>query len=63
MRVKKGEVNDAVETVALSNDAEFLQLIQTSRARQAEDGGLSTAEVRLILEGEPQRRQRRKVVE
>jgi antitoxin (DNA-binding transcriptional repressor) of toxin-antitoxin stability system len=44
--------NTDLETVALSTDAEFLALIQSSRARQAEQGGLSTAEMRRRLEGE-----------
>jgi antitoxin (DNA-binding transcriptional repressor) of toxin-antitoxin stability system len=42
-----------LESVALSTDPEFLELIQTSRARHAQEGGLSSAEVRQRLESEP----------
>ena len=41
-----------LETVALSADPEFLDLIQSSRARHAQEGGLSTAEVRRRVESE-----------
>jgi antitoxin (DNA-binding transcriptional repressor) of toxin-antitoxin stability system len=41
-----------LETVALSSDPEFLALIQNSRARQAREGGLSSAEVRHRLGSE-----------
>jgi antitoxin (DNA-binding transcriptional repressor) of toxin-antitoxin stability system len=44
--------NTDLETVALSTDPEFLELIRTSRARQAEEGGLSAAEIRRRLKGE-----------
>jgi antitoxin (DNA-binding transcriptional repressor) of toxin-antitoxin stability system len=42
-----------LESVALSTDPEFLELIQRSRARHAQEGGLSSAEVRRRLESEP----------
>ena len=42
-----------LESVALSTDPEFLELIQTSRVRHAQEGGLSSAEVRRRLEGVP----------
>jgi prevent-host-death family protein len=38
-----------LETVALSSDPEFLELIRSSRARHAQEGGLSSAEVRRRL--------------
>lgn len=38
--------NTDLETVALSTDPEFLELIQRSRERQAQEGGLSSAEIR-----------------
>ncbi|HLW79973.1 MAG TPA: type II toxin-antitoxin system prevent-host-death family antitoxin [Terriglobia bacterium] len=41
-----------LETVALSSDPEFLELIRSSRARHAQEGGLSSAEVRRRLEAE-----------
>ena len=49
-----------LETVALSANPEFLELIQSSRARQAQEGGLSSAEVRRRLENDlpSSRRQR-----
>lgn len=43
-----------LETVSLSTDRAFLDLIQTSRARQAKEGGMSTAEIRKLLK-EPAR--------
>jgi len=42
-----------LESVALCTDPEFLALIQSSRARQAREGGLSSTEVRRRLESEP----------
>jgi antitoxin (DNA-binding transcriptional repressor) of toxin-antitoxin stability system len=42
-----------LETIGLSADPEFLELIQNSRARHAREGGLSSAEVRRRLESEP----------
>lgn len=42
--------NTDLETVALSTDPEFLELIQNSRARHAREGGLSSAEMRRLLE-------------
>jgi len=38
--------NADLETVALSTDPEFLDLIQNSRAHHAREGGLSSAEIR-----------------
>jgi len=46
--------NTDLETVALSTDPEFLELIQSSRARHAQQGGLSSAEMRRRLKGEQQ---------
>jgi len=43
-----------LETVALSTDPEFLELIQASRSRHAQHGGLSSAEMRRRLEEELQ---------
>jgi len=49
-----------LETVALSSDPEFLELIRSSRARHAQEGGLSSAEVRRRLESAvPSRRRSR----
>jgi prevent-host-death family protein len=48
-----------LESVALSTDPEFLELIQISRTRQAQEGGLSGAEVRRRLAGEPPPRRSR----
>jgi hypothetical protein len=48
-----------LETVALSTDPEFLEIIQSSRARHAQEGGLSSAEMRRRLEGEIAPRPRR----
>ena len=51
-----------LETVALSTDPEFLTLIQSSRARHALEGGLSSDEMRRNLEGKgasPRRRSKR----
>jgi len=45
-----------LETVALSSDPDFLELIRSSRARHAQEGGLSSAEVRRRLEHAPSRR-------
>jgi hypothetical protein len=41
-----------LETVALSTDPGFLDLIQGSRARHTREGGLSGAEVRRRLEND-----------
>lgn len=38
--------NTDMETVALSTDPEFLELIQRSRVRHDQDGGLTSAEIR-----------------
>jgi antitoxin (DNA-binding transcriptional repressor) of toxin-antitoxin stability system len=38
--------NADLETVALSTDPDFLELIQSSRARHDREGGLSAAEIR-----------------
>lgn len=46
--------NTDLETVALSTDPEFLELIQNSRTRHAQHGGLSSAEMRRRLEEELQ---------
>lgn len=46
--------NTDLETVALSTDPEFLELIQNSRSRHARQGGLSSAEMRRRLEEELQ---------
>ncbi|HVT17507.1 MAG TPA: type II toxin-antitoxin system prevent-host-death family antitoxin [Thermoanaerobaculia bacterium] len=43
--------NTDLETVVLSTDPEFLDLIERSRARQTKEGGLSSAEVRRRLNG------------
>ena len=37
------------ETVSLSNNAEFMALIERSRSRQQADGGISTQEMRKRL--------------
>jgi hypothetical protein len=42
--------NTDLEALALSNNPEFLELIQSSRARQAKEGGLASAEMRRRLE-------------
>ena len=50
------------ELVRLSTDPEFLTLIQSSRARHALEGGLSSDEMRRNLEGKgasPRRRSKR----
>jgi antitoxin (DNA-binding transcriptional repressor) of toxin-antitoxin stability system len=44
--------NADLETVALSTDPEFLDLIQSSRARHAHEGGLTSAEMRDRLKRE-----------
>lgn len=44
--------NTDLETVALSTDPEFLEIIQSSRARHAQQGGLSSAEMRRRLKDE-----------
>ncbi len=41
-----------LETVALSTDPGFLELIQGSRARHAREGGLSSAEVQRRLDND-----------
>lgn len=41
--------NTDLETVSLSTDPEFLALIQASRARHFQEGGLSSAEMRRRL--------------
>jgi prevent-host-death family protein len=45
--------NTDLETIALSTDPEFLEMIRGSRERQARQGGLSSAEMRRLLEDEP----------
>jgi prevent-host-death family protein len=42
-----------LESVSLSTDPEFLGLIQKSRVRHAQEGGLSSAEVRRRLDSVP----------
>jgi len=44
--------NTDLETVALSTDPEFLDLIQSSRERHAHEGGLTSAEIRARLQKE-----------
>lgn len=44
--------NADLETVALSTDPDFLDLIQSSRARRAQEGGLTSAEIRDRLKKE-----------
>jgi prevent-host-death family protein len=41
--------NTDLETLALSTDPEFLELIQSSRTRHAHEGGLSSTEMRRRL--------------
>ncbi len=41
--------NTDLETLSLSNDPEFLELIQSSRSRHTSEGGLSSAEMRRRL--------------
>ncbi len=41
--------NADVETVTLSTNAQFIALIERSRARQTAEGGISSAEMRLRL--------------
>jgi len=45
--------NADLETVSLSNNPRFFEVIERSRARQKHEGGLSSAEVRALFEGEP----------
>jgi antitoxin (DNA-binding transcriptional repressor) of toxin-antitoxin stability system len=49
-----------LESVTVSTDPKFMALIQHSRARYEREGGLSTAEVKRRLEGEPTPRRRRR---
>jgi antitoxin (DNA-binding transcriptional repressor) of toxin-antitoxin stability system len=44
--------NTDLETVSLSTDPEFMELIQSSRASQTQRGGLSSAEMRRRLKDE-----------
>ena len=48
--------NADLETVTLSNNPKFLQLIERSRARQSKEGGISSDEMRRRL-GVKKRRQ------
>ncbi|HLE41215.1 MAG TPA: hypothetical protein VI956_06900 [Nitrospirota bacterium] len=41
--------NADIETVSLSNNPQFLDLIERSRARQKSEGGISTEEMRRRL--------------
>lgn len=43
--------NADVETVGLSTNRRFLEIIERSRARHEAEGGLTTAEVRRRLQG------------
>jgi antitoxin (DNA-binding transcriptional repressor) of toxin-antitoxin stability system len=45
-----GISNADIETVSLSNNPKFLNLIERSRARQKSEGGISTEEMRRRLE-------------
>jgi len=45
-----GISNADIETVSLSNNPKFLNLIERSRARQKSEGGISTEEMRCRLE-------------
>lgn len=47
--------NTDLETLSLSTDPEFLELIQESRTRQAQEGGLSSAEMRRRLKDDIQK--------
>jgi hypothetical protein len=51
MRLRKTDagVYPDLETLSLSTDPEFLELIQRARARQAEEGSLSSVEMRRRL--------------
>ena len=42
--------NADIETVSLSNNLEFIALIERSRARQKSEGGISSEEMRRRLE-------------
>ena len=42
-------VNSDIETVSLGNNPKFIQLIERSRARQKEEGGISPEEMRRLL--------------
>lgn len=44
--------NADLETVALSNHPEFLNIIERSRARQKQEGGISSEDVRRLFESE-----------
>lgn len=44
--------NTDLETLALSNDPKFLHLIERSRDRQKTEGGISSDEMRRLLESE-----------
>ncbi len=45
-----GISNADIETVSLSNNPQFLNLIERSRSRQKSEGGFSTEEMRRRLE-------------
>lgn len=47
-------VHPDLETLSLSTDPEFLELIQESRTRQAQEGGLSSTEMRRRLKDDIQ---------
>ncbi len=42
--------NADIETVSLSNNPRFIALIERSRARQESEGGISSEEMRRLLE-------------
>jgi hypothetical protein len=44
--------NADLETVALSNHPEFLNIIERSRARQKQEGGIPSEDVRGLFESE-----------
>lgn len=44
--------NMDLETVALSNHPDFLDLIERSRTRQEQEGGISSEEMRRLFESE-----------
>jgi hypothetical protein len=41
--------NADLETVVLSNHLKFIELIERSRARQEEEGGIPSSEIRRLL--------------
>jgi hypothetical protein len=47
-----GVENADLETVVLSNHPRFLELIERSRARQEQEGGIPAEEIRRLFEAE-----------